>query len=274
MMMAETGSIPNVGGSRMVMPPSGPIPGRTPTIVPRSTPSAQYRRLVGVRQTENPYRRPSIAPTRVSKRQDSGWQGDQEHSAKHDIRGDAPDQRQHDRRQPADLAQHPRRQRQKQGHREQKAGALEEPDRGDDTRHQINPVAPVRPGVRRSGGGAQEAHPEEHHGEHAEGQAEGEREEPRPGHTEAPERNLKRFEADPRGKEQKNPGDGACLDPLKYAGTHAGDYTTHDGAPPPLVPCARGARASAASPSPRHRAGGARPPPRWRSRRAPVRSRP
>jgi hypothetical protein len=54
MMMADTGSIPNVVGSRSVMPPSGPIPGRTPTMVPRKTPSAQYRRFVGVRPTENP----------------------------------------------------------------------------------------------------------------------------------------------------------------------------------------------------------------------------
>ena len=36
------------------MAPIGPIPGRTPTMVPISTPMKEARRFVGVRATEKP----------------------------------------------------------------------------------------------------------------------------------------------------------------------------------------------------------------------------
>ena len=49
-----------------------------------------------------------------SERQDPGRQGDEQHPAEHDVRRDAADQRQHDRRRPAGLSQHPHRQRQEQ----------------------------------------------------------------------------------------------------------------------------------------------------------------
>src|SRR5262245_29863748 len=166
MMMADTGSIPNVVGSRMVMPPRGPIPGSTPTIVPSSTPSAQYNRLVGVRQTEKPYSRLSIVSTRLaphSKRQDPGRQGDLEDATENDVGRDAADQCQHDRLRPADLSQHPHGQRQERYHRDQESEALEEPDRGHDTADQIKHFTPLRPGIGRAGSRTQNAdHPEQH----------------------------------------------------------------------------------------------------------------
>src|SRR5262245_20617576 len=140
MMMADTGSMPNVVGSRIVMPPRGPIPGNTPTIVPSSTPSAQYKRLVGVRQTENPNSRLSTVPTSAapySNRQDPRWQRYLEEAAENDVRRDAAGQCQHNRLPPVDLAQHPHGQYQEQGHCEQESEALEEPDRSHDATDQI-----------------------------------------------------------------------------------------------------------------------------------------
>jgi hypothetical protein len=45
MISAETGGSPNVIGNSMAMVAIGPIPGRTPTAVPRKTPTRQYKRL-------------------------------------------------------------------------------------------------------------------------------------------------------------------------------------------------------------------------------------
>src|SRR5688572_5370530 len=41
---------------RSAMPAEGPMPGNTPMIVPRKQPRNVYQRLIGCRQTENPFR--------------------------------------------------------------------------------------------------------------------------------------------------------------------------------------------------------------------------
>src|SRR5574338_949802 len=54
MMMACVALRPNVTGSRIEMPASGPMPGKTPTNVPTRQPRNAYHRLVGSKATENP----------------------------------------------------------------------------------------------------------------------------------------------------------------------------------------------------------------------------
>jgi hypothetical protein len=46
-MIEETGEILKVTGSKILIVPEGPIPGRTPIKVPRKTPTKQYKRLMG-----------------------------------------------------------------------------------------------------------------------------------------------------------------------------------------------------------------------------------
>src|SRR4051812_12081279 len=56
MMSADVGSIPKVTGMSNAMLADGPMPGSTPTIVPRNTPRNVYQRLTGCRQTRKPFR--------------------------------------------------------------------------------------------------------------------------------------------------------------------------------------------------------------------------
>ena len=53
-LIAGTGGIPKVSGSRMEMVATGPIPGSTPTRLPTSTPRKQYIRLCGSSATPKP----------------------------------------------------------------------------------------------------------------------------------------------------------------------------------------------------------------------------
>src|SRR5512138_1067865 len=53
-MIAEVGGRPNVTGMSSAMPVMGPMPGRTPTIVPRNTPTSASSRLKGVTATLKP----------------------------------------------------------------------------------------------------------------------------------------------------------------------------------------------------------------------------
>jgi hypothetical protein len=46
-MIEVTGEILKVTGSRMLIVPEGPIPGRTPIKVPIKHPAKQYNRLMG-----------------------------------------------------------------------------------------------------------------------------------------------------------------------------------------------------------------------------------
>src|SRR5690242_4574311 len=71
MMIALVASSPNVIGSRMLMPESGPIPGSTPTSVPTRQPRKAYQRISGRRATENPSRRLSMALCTRSESQDA-----------------------------------------------------------------------------------------------------------------------------------------------------------------------------------------------------------
>jgi len=86
---------------------------------------------------------------------------------------------------------------------------------------QIEDLGPFRPEMHRSPGRAQEAHPEEYDREDAQGQAKNEREEPRPGHPEAPEGDLESFEADPDTQEQEDDGDRTGLGSLPCSPNHA-----------------------------------------------------
>src|SRR5687768_10556185 len=57
MMIAVTGDMPNVTGSRTATPADGPIPGSAPMTVPRKTPMKANSRLVGVSAMEKPSHR-------------------------------------------------------------------------------------------------------------------------------------------------------------------------------------------------------------------------
>src|SRR5215813_4915630 len=66
MTIALVASSPNVTGSRMLMPASGPMPGSMPTSVPTRQPRNAYHSTSGRNATENPSSRLSkVASTRV-----------------------------------------------------------------------------------------------------------------------------------------------------------------------------------------------------------------
>jgi len=54
MMRAVVGESANVDGNRSAIAPTGPMPGRIPTIVPMMTPIKQAKRFIGVRATPKP----------------------------------------------------------------------------------------------------------------------------------------------------------------------------------------------------------------------------
>jgi len=54
MIIEATGVVWNVAGRSNDMAATGPIPGRTPTIVPMRTPTKQYRIFSGSKATKNP----------------------------------------------------------------------------------------------------------------------------------------------------------------------------------------------------------------------------
>jgi hypothetical protein len=54
MIRAVAGCRAKVDGRSSAMAPTGPIPGRMPTIVPTRTPMKQAKRLVGVNATAKP----------------------------------------------------------------------------------------------------------------------------------------------------------------------------------------------------------------------------
>jgi len=60
--IALVASSPNVTGSRMLIPDSGPMPGSTPTSVPTRQPRKPYHSTSGRSATENP----SIRLSKVS----------------------------------------------------------------------------------------------------------------------------------------------------------------------------------------------------------------
>src|SRR5262249_47443525 len=61
--IALVASRPNVTGSRMLMPDSGPMPGSTPTSVPTRQPRKPYHSTPGCSATENPSHRLSRVST-------------------------------------------------------------------------------------------------------------------------------------------------------------------------------------------------------------------
>src|SRR6476620_9808737 len=75
---------PNVTGSRIEMPDSGPMPGSTPTRVPTRQPRKAYQRLSGASATENPcIRLMNVPPTLVAPR--SGGQRRLQHIGESEI---------------------------------------------------------------------------------------------------------------------------------------------------------------------------------------------
>src|SRR5262249_57493878 len=54
MMIAPAGFMLKVSGSSIAIVAGGPRPGKTPTTVPRNTPTKHHSRFVGASATENP----------------------------------------------------------------------------------------------------------------------------------------------------------------------------------------------------------------------------
>src|SRR6185503_9197903 len=89
MMSAEVGFIPNVTGISNAMLADGPMPGSTPTMVPRKTPRNVYQRLIGCRQTAKPLMMCCrVSTARSSERQDTARETHAQH-LEHEIAADA-----------------------------------------------------------------------------------------------------------------------------------------------------------------------------------------
>jgi hypothetical protein len=65
MISAVTGSNVKVIGSSIAIVAVGPIPGRTPTSVPRNTPTKHHRRFSGLSAVDSPSARLSISSIAV-----------------------------------------------------------------------------------------------------------------------------------------------------------------------------------------------------------------
>src|SRR5690348_5938220 len=102
MMIACVAFSPNVTGSRMEIPASGPMPGSTPTRVPTRQPRKAYQALLGSSATEKPWARLTrVVSTRA--RLDAqhagverGLQHINEQRVSDDDHADAVDRRRHD----------------------------------------------------------------------------------------------------------------------------------------------------------------------------------
>src|SRR5690606_30994396 len=105
MMIAVTGSSPNVIGHRIALVAAGPSPGSTPTSMPTTTPIRQNRRLVGSSTTPKPsttgVRSTGEAP--LEHVRDRDREQPDEDDVEHDHRGEARD----DRRPPGLAAEEP-----------------------------------------------------------------------------------------------------------------------------------------------------------------------
>src|SRR3990172_6207017 len=65
MMIAGVGGRKDVSGRRIAIPEVGPIPGSTPTRVPRTDPISAKKRFCGVRACPKPWnRKPSVSTSR------------------------------------------------------------------------------------------------------------------------------------------------------------------------------------------------------------------
>src|SRR6516165_3354953 len=66
MRIAPTGLMPNVSGSKTEIVASGPMPGRTPTMLPTSTPTKHHMMFCGSKATPKPYQRSVRAVASIS----------------------------------------------------------------------------------------------------------------------------------------------------------------------------------------------------------------
>src|ERR1700722_13200295 len=82
MISDATGVILNVSGSSMAMVVNGPMPGSTPTSVPKVAPSRQYRKLSGVSATPKPVAR--WAKRSMSEQRERQFQAVEENSRRDD----------------------------------------------------------------------------------------------------------------------------------------------------------------------------------------------
>src|SRR3989442_12427953 len=114
MMRAVAGESANVEGRRSAIAPTGPMPGRIPTIVPMITPMKQAKRFTGVRATPKPYSSPSTVPIRRSPsvEEDAARQRDREQHGE-DVVGD---KRAHDGDHRSDCPPSPAEATEKPGH--------------------------------------------------------------------------------------------------------------------------------------------------------------
>src|SRR6266498_598441 len=164
MMIAVTGSIPNVTGSRIAMVAAGPSPGNTPMNMPMTTPMRQYSRLVGSKTTPNPLstgERSTAAPLeQVRNRHGEGRHG-------HEVEPDHDREARDHRHAPALAAE------ELQPHEAQQRGRNLEPDHADDddeANHGRDPGEhePTGPGepLRVGGPAARQQQRDPEHGEH------------------------------------------------------------------------------------------------------------
>src|SRR5215831_3943264 len=85
MMIAFVASSPNVAGSRMLMPASGPMPGSMPTSVPTRQPRNAYSSTSGRNATEKPSSKLSRVASTLEQSNGSGRQRRFEQPAEQEI---------------------------------------------------------------------------------------------------------------------------------------------------------------------------------------------
>src|SRR6478672_12143091 len=94
MMMAAVGPMVKVTGRRIAAPATGPMPGSTPTSMPRTQPISAKARFVGCRAVAKPAMRRSRLVTARSPVEQAGGQRLAEHAREERIHAEAADRRQ------------------------------------------------------------------------------------------------------------------------------------------------------------------------------------
>src|SRR5688572_32273680 len=151
MMIAPTGEVPNVNGSRIDTVAIGPMPGRTPISVPIRQPSGHRPRLVNVNATEMPSARSDSMSLQAESAQRERGHRHLEHEAEQpDAERDQADREHHERHGLGILRREARdddRQESRGSVAESRRDEPESDDRGDDERD----AAPRWPNQHRAG---------------------------------------------------------------------------------------------------------------------------
>src|SRR5688572_11428110 len=97
MMIPEVGSMPKVSGSSSATPEGGPMPGRAPMRMPRTTPHTAMTRLNGVSATEKPRARFDTKSIAASETEHAHRHGDLQPVREDEVVRDGDRQRHRDR---------------------------------------------------------------------------------------------------------------------------------------------------------------------------------